>query len=105
MSQWTEYAPASGWASFSNSAAMTDALWDRLPPESWLYLNLATSSSVWESLRDSSMVSVHYEGERLIHFAAEDGVAGEFASLLAAEFGLVPTPTQEAERAAPDPAV
>jgi hypothetical protein len=37
------------------------------------------------------VVSAHYDGERLVHFAAGSETAVEFAGPLAVEFGLVPT--------------
>jgi hypothetical protein len=97
MGTWVEYVPAGGWAAFARSAALTDALWDRLPAADWWYLNLVSDSSMWESRRDGSVVSAQYDGERLVHLAAGAGAAVEVAGPLAAEFGLVPTVAPDAE--------
>jgi hypothetical protein len=90
MSEWTEFVPVGGWQSFAGSEALTDALWNGLPADKWDYLNFVSSSSIWESRQDGSMVSVDYEGDRIVHFAAKGGMAGDFVGPLTAEFGLVP---------------
>ncbi|QJX00080.1 hypothetical protein [Frigoriglobus tundricola] len=104
MCQWTEYAPASGWAGFARSDALTGALWDRLPVDAWVYLNLVSDSSMWESRADASVVSCHYAGGRVVHLAATPGAAAAFAAALAAEFGLVVSAEGGADSpAAPSP--
>lgn len=88
MNEWTEYAPAGGWDHFTHSDALTASLWERLPVDAWGYLNFAKGSSAWESLADASLVSVEYEGERIVRLVVQGGDAGEFVTALAAEFDL-----------------
>lgn len=97
MGQWVEYAPSGGWAAFASSGALTDALWSRLSTDDWVYLNFVAGSSIWESRRDGSVVTAHYDGERLVHFAAGVGTAVAVAGPLAVEFGLAPVAFPDAE--------
>lgn len=97
MGDWIEYAPAGGWAVFTRGDALTNALWDRLPADDWQFLSFVDGSAVWESRRDASLVSAHYEGERFVHLAAQGGAAWAVVSPLAAEFGLAPAEAPDSE--------
>ncbi|VTS07644.1 hypothetical protein [Tuwongella immobilis] len=97
MNRWIEYAPVDGWALFERSAPLIDALWNRLPEDDWHYMNFVVGSSLWESRRDASMVSVHINGEQIVHLATQDGDAGAVIEPLASEFGLVPIASWETE--------
>jgi hypothetical protein len=68
-----------------------------LRADDWHYLNFVVGSSVWESRRDASMVSAHFEGERIVHLAVQGGAAWAIAGPLAVEFGLVVVAAPDAE--------
>lgn len=89
MKLWVEFAPKDGWGQFQRSEALTTALWERLNGDAWAYYNFVSTSSVWEYQEDGSMLSVDYEGERIVHFAAQPGAAANVAILLTEMFGLI----------------
>ena len=89
MSDWQEFEPPGGWDAFADSDALTEALWAKLLPDDWHYLNITSASSIWESRRDASVVRLHYEGERLIEFGVESGDADEATRGIVAQFQLV----------------
>jgi hypothetical protein len=93
MSQWQDFAPAGGWGTFTNHAALSEALWTQLPSTDWHYLNFAADSSIWESRQDASMVRTHYKDERFIEFAVQEGLATEALQPLISRFQLVSIPS------------
>lgn len=92
MGDTMELAPACGWASFDQSAQLTEAIWSLAMATDWHYLNLTTCSSVWESRRDATTLIVHYDADhRVVQMTAEVGHASDLAALLTERFGLAPT--------------
>lgn len=92
MNEWQHFEPVGGWVSFTESEAMTEALWAKFPSVDWHYLNFVTGSSIWQSKRDASAVVVHYERECLVEFVVQVGIASEAVGPILARFQLVAVP-------------
>jgi hypothetical protein len=90
MNACQHFEPLGGWAAFTESEALTEMLWTRLPKDDWHYMNFTSNSSVWESRRDASTVGVCYEGERLVEFVVETGAASDAVGQIISQFQVVP---------------
>jgi hypothetical protein len=93
VNEWQHFEPIGGWASFTESEALTKALWAEFPRVDWHYLNFVTGSSIWESRQDASAVVVHYEREDLVEFVVQLGKASDAVGPIIARFKLVAVPT------------
>jgi hypothetical protein len=94
MNDWIELTPKEGWSGFALSKALSDAIWSGLSEAEgqWHYMNLTANSSIWESCRDGSAISMWYaarEGERLEELQVSRGQAFDYLLPIADRFGLV----------------
>ena len=88
MSITFKYCPTGGWHTFSESAALTEALWEHLDQSSWHYMNFTSDSSIWESKVDGSALIVIYEQSKIVEVLAESGQSEQSLDPIAVEFGL-----------------
>jgi hypothetical protein len=92
MNEWQHFEPIGGWVSFTESGALTEALWAEFPSVDWHYLNFVMGSSIWESKQDASAVVIHYERERLVEFVVQYGKASDVVGPIIARFQLAAVP-------------
>ncbi len=83
-----KYCPTGGWHTFSESAALTEALWERLDLSGWHYMNFTSDSSIWESKKDGSVLIVTYLQSKIVELLAETGQSEQTFDPIAVEFGL-----------------
>ncbi|WZO98476.1 hypothetical protein EP7_000055 [Isosphaeraceae bacterium EP7] len=89
MSEWLRLQPEGGWKAFVRSDELTSFLWSRLGTQYWHYLNLTSTTSVWEHRGEpEGMVVVDYSGEGVEDLRVCGLALEEVTSELATTFGL-----------------
>jgi len=96
MSEWgIAFEPECGWRAFDKHQELSDAIWEGLTHEPWLYMNFTFESSIWESRTDGSTIVLWYEHgtERVEELKISGGLASTYMEPIVKKFVLVPRPS------------
>lgn len=83
-----DYFPTTGWKTFAESIALTEALWKQFDEVNWHYFNFTRDTSVWESMKDGTVLYVAYDQSMIVQVYAENGHAEWSFDPIAAMFDL-----------------
>jgi hypothetical protein len=89
-----QFSPEDGWDGFAQIDALVTVIWMELRRKDWIYFNWVDpvcppTAYRWTSKHDDSRVVMKYEGQRVLEFTIQQGLASDAMAPVISKFGLV----------------